>query len=70
MVNKHPNYIYRFLELLHEEQQYQELNLRLLRAGTSTTDKQRSKYACVNEKLQCLKELLLDGEGPFHISVA
>ena len=61
MIHRQPN-IYRFPEMLHEEQQYQELNLRLLWAGSSTTDKQRSKYAIVNDKLQRLNKPLFDGE--------
>ena len=47
-----------FLEHLKEEQEAQELNLRLLRAGAMTTIPQRQRYKIANEQLTRLRQLL------------
>ena len=47
---KHLN-IYFFLERLKNEQEVQELYLRLQRAGTETKDSQRNSYKKAGEKL-------------------
>ena len=53
----HPN-IYVFIENLKNKQQPQELNLRLMRAGTETKERQKKKYKRATEKLVNLRRLL------------
>lgn len=55
--NRHPN-IYQFIEHLKNEQESQELNLRLLRSGTITARPQDKIYRNASEKLKNLKKLL------------
>ena len=54
---KHPN-IFVFIENLKKEQESQELNLRLMRAGAETKEKQKKKYKNATEKLKNLRRLL------------
>ena len=58
---RHPS-IYVFIENLKNEQESQELNLRLMRAGTETKEKQKKKYQRATEKLVSLRRLLDSGE--------
>ena len=59
--HKHPN-IYRFVELIREEQAAHELTLRLLRAGTDPRVKQRRMYKQATQQLIRLRELLESGD--------
>lgn len=61
MFGKHPN-IYRFIELLKDEQEAQEMNVRLLRAGTVTNRVQDKKYKAASDKLKRLANLLRTGD--------
>ena len=56
----HPN-VFRFIELIKEEQAYSENQIRLLQAG-GPIPRSRPKYRQVTERLVRLKDRLVAGE--------
>ena len=54
--------VYRFLELLKEQQQAEELNLLLLLSGQPTRRPQKKCYKKASEKLATLRQLLDAGK--------
>lgn len=66
--SKHPN-IFIFIEKIKQEQESQELNLRLIRNGIDPYRKQAKKYADASTKLANLRFLLEENEiTPFEFA--